>query len=321
MSDNRLNIVSTEGTPSPGRQKNMNATEAEAKFERQWLINSHQFDPFRNVKEKMRVERTWEILKEFVNPSSLLVVDLGSGWGEFSKRLVKDGARVHAVDISTLALKRLENVSNITTYRQYIPLTKLADDIYDIVLGTDIIAYLPSNDYRLFISEMARLVKPDGIVVCSTPIDINSEDALYRFNELVETDFKIEKWRFSYHRLWIRVRDFFEAPCRFVKASKDAEYRQRELKMRYSLSHWWFDVNSGPFLSKFWRVFQYLSNPLANGIRRNKWLLLNLEKVCKLLWDEEGISHAIFVGRRRPLVETPEEDIPVERKGKRQVWE
>lgn len=322
MSDNRLNVISSgSGSPPPQRPKETNPVEAEARFERQWLTDPEQFDPYRNIKEKIRIERTWELIQEFADPHSLLIVDLGSGWGEFSKRFANKGNQVHAVDISSLALKRLDNVANIVTYKQYIPRTKLKDDLYDVVLGTDIIAYLPNADYRLFISEMARLVKPHGIVVCSTPIDINSEDALYRFNELAETDFKIEKWRFGYHRLWIRIRDFFEAPRRLAKASQNPEYRQRELKIRYSLSRWWFEINSGRFLGKFWSLFQYLSNPFANFVRKNQWLLLKLETVSKLLWDEEGISHAIFVGRRRPLIETPKEDIPIERKGKRQVWE
>ena len=205
--------------------------------------------------------------------------------------------------------------------QEYVPRTKLDDMRYDVVLAAELIAYLPPDEYRLFMSEMCRLVKRDGFVVCSTAIDINSEDALVRFAELFETEFQPIKWVVSYDRLWIRLSDFLEAPRRFTKASEDDNYRQRELQNRKSLGRWWFSLNSHKAVAWLWKIVGLVSKPVANAFSNSPWMLVQLEKLCKTFWDDQGISHAIVIGKRWPLARTPEKDIPVVRPGKRQVWE
>ncbi|MFN4174223.1 MAG: hypothetical protein ACK4HV_03870, partial [Parachlamydiaceae bacterium] len=51
----------------------------------------------------------------------------------------------------------------------------------------------------------ARLIKPDGLLIISTPIDIDSEDAASRFLSLIHTEFDIEEILPSHHALWIRL--------------------------------------------------------------------------------------------------------------------
>lgn len=327
MSKDRLNVIGTQNAPSnpplesprPGSLR----LEAQAKFERLWMVDPEQFNPLRNCKERERLARSWDLMKEFADPSGKLAADLGCGSGIFSRKLTEGGAGVHAVDIAHQALQRVQEMglSGIKTFQEYVPRTSLKDEAYDIVVATEIIAYLPHTEQRLLMSELCRLVKRKGIVICSAPIDINSIDALQRFGELAETEFKIEKWTFSYHRLWIRILDFFQAPRRFAKAAQDAEYRERELSMRQALSHWWFKWNSKKPFSLVWSLMQYLTNPLADFLKQQRSLLLGLEKICRFFWTDTGISHALFVGTRRPLIVVKPEEIPQERKHKREVWE
>jgi len=327
MSDDRLRVISVENNQASITRTfkpKTNREEVQAEFERLWNRNPKQFDPLRNCMERERLKRTFAMIEEDFNLSGKLVVDLGCGRGVFSRRLQDGGAIVDAVDIAKNALKSLEeeDTRNIRSIHDYVPSTKLEDDRYDLVVCTDLIAYIKPREHRLTINELARLVKREGYIICSTPIDIHSEDAIERFAALAETDLEILQWRFSYHCLYIRFLDFFEAPRRFARARKDKTYCEKALNDRHHLARWWFKVNSLPVIGDFWGIAKYLTSPVANWVKQSRTVLLGLEKVCRLFWSESGISHAIFMARRRPLVEpTPVESQPIERKKKRTVWE
>jgi chemotaxis methyl-accepting protein methylase len=203
-----------------------------------------------------------------------------------------------------------------------LPSTKLDDDAYDLVLCTDVIGYLNSKDYRLLMAELSRLVKRTGHVVCSTAIDINSEDALQRFGSLAETEFEIEEWQFSYHLLLLRLKRFFEAPAQYVNAAKAAEMRKQGLSQRQGLSHLWYKLNTSQPAKWLWQPIKWFFNPVNYFLRQSQGLMIFLEKICKFFWSESGISHAIFLGKRRAFVIPTKADLESrELKGKRQVWE
>lgn len=325
MADHPLKVVATDSSiasPQPSRERSARV-ELQAKMERLWLIAPEQFDPTRNCIERERVERTSEVLRALSEHTGL-AADLGCGYGEISRRMQSQGWTVQGVDIASNALKAFaeRGAEGIRLIQDAMPSTKLPDDSYNLVVCTEVIAYLPARDHRLFMAELSRLVKKDGSVVCSTPIDINSVDALARFGELAETEFQIERWRFSHHLLLLRLKGFFEIPQEFVKASKDAEYRRWVLSQRSSFSRWWYQLNTTKIAGYFWQPFKWLAAPVVHLMKNNRAAMLFLEKICRFFWDEAGISHAIFAGKRRPLIPPTQADLEsVERKGKRQVWE
>jgi len=332
MINNRLNIISvtnsneTKNKQAPSSDRAAKKLEAQAKFERLWLLDPEQFNPLRNSMERERLNRTFALIKEISDPSGQQIADLGCGPGVLSVRLRDAGAdKVTALDISSQALKLLKekDAQRIETVQDYLPMTSLNDNTYDLVIATDVIAYLPPQDYRLFFSELSRLVKSEGYVVCSTSLDLNSEDALERFAALAETEFKIEKWRFSYHNLYIRLLNFLEMPAKCVRASRSKEYRQKELSQRHSLNQWFFKWNSTPIPAFFWSGIQFIIKPIAEFLKQNQKVLIFLEKVSYSIWNSNRISHAIFIGKRKPLfVQLPDKaSQPIERKQKKQVWE
>lgn len=335
MSKNRFEIIATEGieeTPRPSQKANSPISlqkkrreEAKAKFERLWLIDPEQFNPNRNCTERERIKRTWNLMMEFFSPENKEIADLGCGSGELSERLCKHGAHVCAVDIASNALKLVEakQCSYLITSQDYVPRTRLKDDFYDVALSTELIANLPEDEFRLYFSELSRIMKPQGYVVCSTQVDIASQDALQRFGNLAETEFKIEKWVFSYHYLYICLYDLLASPSRFVKARNDSEYRHRKLlEKRSALSRWWFKINSSPFPAIVWRGIEIVLRPVLKFFQQSQRTMRILEKISAFLWSESGISHAIFIGTRRPLIEPLTEDQqPIERKHRKQVWE
>lgn len=275
--------------------------EAQAKFERLWLLNPQKFNPLRNCLERERIDRTWRLIRQSGELHQKLTTDLGCGFGVIAQKLSEKGARVDAIDVASNALKHVPVSSNINPLQDYVPKTKLVDSAYDWVISTDLIALLPIQEHRLYFSELARLVKSDGWVVCSTAVDFNSEDSLQQFATLAETEFNIENWILSYHRLYIQLLDFFKAPGRFAKASQNSEYRKQELERRFSISRWWFRLNSHKPLGAFWSVIAWITHPIVNLIKQSKGILLFLEPITKFLWPENGISHVIFFGKKAPI--------------------
>jgi 2-polyprenyl-3-methyl-5-hydroxy-6-metoxy-1,4-benzoquinol methylase len=280
MSD-RLNIIKEGNTENNGKKGLSNSkssssrTEAEARYERMWLTDPEQFNPETSPMQHLRIERTKAFLDKIKGIKTC--VDVGAGYGALSRFLATKSIVVTAVDISNNSLKRLEGINGIVTVHDYVPDTKLPDKSFDLVLSTDLIAHLPKNEYRLFVSELVRLSRDDSIIVVSTPVDIHSDEALNLFASLMETEIVIEEWLFSYHRLYIRT---------------------IEVLRKFRL------------------------NPIARLLRSSTFFMNICEKISKSIWQHAGISHAIFKGRKKPLMLLPPDSKrPIEHKNKRFVWE
>lgn len=323
----RLNVIQSPAPKRPIKRDFDSETSPlaiQAKFDRLWLSDKEQFDPYRNSLEKERLQRTWSLLQRHIDPAGKTAVDLGCGYGALATKLSQQGATVHAVDVSNNALKHLKQPDGIPIklIQACMPKTVLADDFYDIVLSTELIAYLPPKEERLYFAELSRVVKANGFVISSTALDIHTEGALQRFAALVETEFQVTEWVLSYHAWFLRLLDFLKAPHRFAKGSKDASYRKIEINKRRFLGQKWFQINTTPLLGAFWSVFQHLTHPLVKALEKQQKPLLYIEKMCRFFSAENGISHATFIGKRHPLWQTTEtEALAITPKHKKQVWE
>jgi 2-polyprenyl-3-methyl-5-hydroxy-6-metoxy-1,4-benzoquinol methylase len=324
---NKLHITNVEHQQHPKTpvvNRSVRRQEIQATMERMWLNDAEQFNPERDSVQRKRVSHTLMTVKKYLDLNDKRCVDLGCGSGVITRLLRDANSKVDAVDIANLALERLKahDMRHITPIQDCLPSSRLEDNAYDLVVCTELIGYLDPKEYRLLFAELARLVKKEGYVACSSSLDIHSENALERFSALAETEFEIEEWVLGYHLLWIKGCHFLEAPAHFIRASQDAFERNQEIGKRKALNKWWFRFNSTRPMALFWRGVNLLASPLAKGLRQSDALVNILEKVTKLIWDESGISHALFIGNRRPLTfPLPKNEIPIERKHKREVWE
>ena len=139
------------------------------------------------------------------------------------------------------------------------------------------------------------------------PLDIYSEDALERFVNLVETEFRISHWVLRHHALHLRLLHFLKAPSKFFKAWKDPEKRKIGLAKRTGWARSWFKINSTLLPILLWAPLSWILTPIVYLFEQSSPLLLFLEKICKLFQGDRGISHATFVGTRRPLFEEKKE--------------
>lgn len=321
---NPLAVIKVEGgiKPTLASSRQQRRKELENYLNQIWEHDPQRFDPNRNCMERERIERTCKLITSHVSLPGKKAVDLGCGYGEISKLLHSKGSQVNALDIAPQALGHLKDEPGLILKRECLPSTTLDDDAYDLVVCTDVIAYIPREEYRLLFSELSRVVNKDGKVICSTAIDIYSEDALERFVEFAQTEFDFDDWYLSYHKLHLKLSAFFEAPRRFVRAAGDDFFRQESVNRRFGFSRTWFNWNSKAAPAYFWKLVSWLFYPMTALLENSRGFLLFLEHISKSIWQEEAVSHAIFIGRRRPLVPPPTpEQIPEERKGKKQVWE
>ena len=180
----------------------------ETHFENKWIQDPDQFNPHLTALKRDYFKKLKACFNEEVSGKSC--VDLGAGSGELSKFLADLGATVTAVDISPTALKMISD-SRIRKEQHFVPYTTLPDDGFDYVIAANLIAEIPETEQRLFFSELSRIVKPDGKIILSSPLDINSEDALQKLIYLAETELEIDTLELSYHRLYIRGLNFLKA--------------------------------------------------------------------------------------------------------------
>ncbi len=326
MAENRLNIISivpSQFEQPPGFSRGARIREMQAKFERLWLLDPERFNPLRNCVQQERLKRTWQLLTKHVDVLNKQAIDIGCGAGVFSRQLRDGGASVTAVDIAENALKRFKEIDakNIQLKQGGMPSTTLPDHAYDIVICTEVIAELSPEDYRLFFAELSRLIKPDGHLICSSDIDIDSVGGLERLTELAQTEFDLLETVASYHALYIRLKHFFEAPSYFIKGWQESDFRQKELTSRRGLNRGWFWLNTMPPFVWLWNLLNPLTRPILKFLKSNTKCLLRLEKICRLIWDQDGISHYLFIAKRRPLKTVEPEDIPIEKPRRKEVWD
>lgn len=327
MDNNRLKVTRVENTKQPQPlipSRGTRRQEVEATMERMWLNDPEQFNAERDAVQRKRIYNTILAIKENISVSGKRCADLGCGSGSITRLLRDAGAKIDAVDIASNALNllKLNDMENITAIQDCLPSTLLDDNAYDLVVCTEMIGFLQPKEYRMLFAELARLINKEGLVACSSSLELNSENALERFATLAETEFEIEEWILRYDFVWLKICRFFESPALYIKAGKEPFERNKELDKRKSLSRLWFKINSSQPVTSFWRVVDCAFCPLAAKLRQSDRLVDILGTVTKFIWDESGISHALFIGKRRPMsFPLPANEIPVEMKHKREVWD
>lgn len=326
MPENRLNVITVNSDISDSSFQNMRKTrskELQAKFERLWLIDPERFNPLRNCLERERLDRTWNLLVKHIEIANQKVVDIGCGSGVFSRRMRDAKANVGAIDIAENALKKFKEIDaqDIHIQQDIMPNTHLADHGYQVVVCTELIAEIPKEDYRLFFAELSRIIQPSGLLVCSSPIDIYSEGGMEKLNELAQSEFDIIEEKLSYHALYIRLKHFIKSPLRFIKGWNNKDFRKNEMNALNGFARWSFWLNTTPFMIWFWYLCRPLVSPICKFMNDSTKTLRFLEKICRFLWDKDGVSHYLFIAKRRSLRSFDPDQVPIEKPKRKEVWD
>jgi SAM-dependent methyltransferase len=109
-------------------------------------------------------------------PDGALVLDLGSGPGSFDYRRARN-LKVLATDI--LPLTRNADTPHVEWFRADGARLPLRDDTVDAVISHYVFEHV--TDLENTLDEVARILRPDGVVFCSVPRTASFDDRFYRF--------------------------------------------------------------------------------------------------------------------------------------------
>ncbi len=146
----------------------------------------------------------------------LQVLDLGCGTGYGAKILARQAAQVVAADVDDYPLHygeetypdekiqrvRIAPISNI----QGLP---FKDGSFDAVVSFEVIEHVPVQQMEAFFAEIARVLKPEGVVVLSTPnkhVYIHYPDPYHVSLMTLEEFRRLLESRFNHVQLWGQVR-------------------------------------------------------------------------------------------------------------------
>lgn len=117
--------------------------------------------------------RDWIIdaLRKHSPPTRARVLEVGPGSGVYLPVLAGLFEEVYATDIEVAYLKNAETLrnrhSNITLLADDITASKLPPQSFDLILCSEVIEHIENS--QAAIAGMRRLLKPDGVLILSTP--------------------------------------------------------------------------------------------------------------------------------------------------------
>lgn len=107
------------------------------------------------------------------------VLEVGCGAGKFSKRLLRAGADLKAIDVNRKFIDRLREHS--TEAFDLCSVTDLSykDSCFDRVIMFDVLHHLPDDEaYEKALSEIKRVLKPEGYAIIWEGSDSSGEELL-----------------------------------------------------------------------------------------------------------------------------------------------
>lgn len=144
----------------------------------QWWDPTGKFKPL-HVINPLRIELIRDLACQHFGKSlphsspfdGLKLVDIGCGGGLIAEPMRRLGAAVTAIDasdknIKTATVHAQQNELDIDYRHSTAEALAEAGEQFDIVLALEIVEHVA--DYELFLSTISRLVKPGGMLFCST---------------------------------------------------------------------------------------------------------------------------------------------------------
>lgn len=125
-----------------------------------------------------------------LNPQKGKILDIGTGTGDFLKTAKNDGWDITGIEPSPKA-KQIASEKGVT----FADTTNLlSDHSFDVITMWHVLEHVPNLDNQ--ISELKRLLKPEGTIIIAVP-NFNSYDAKHYGNFWAAYDVPRHLWHFS----------------------------------------------------------------------------------------------------------------------------
>jgi ubiquinone/menaquinone biosynthesis C-methylase UbiE len=106
------------------------------------------------------------IESHFEAPKDITVLDVGCGIGNYHPQLVSEVGSVTGIDVSQACIERARTRNPSVTYDTYegeqLP---YADNSFSLAYCVCVVHHVPPASWQRFVNELARVVKPGGMVV------------------------------------------------------------------------------------------------------------------------------------------------------------
>lgn len=139
---------------------------------------------------KQKAVRDKVSLIEYYNGSKGIVLDIGSGTGDFLAEAKKQNWKTVGMEPSDKA-KSIAKQKGVCLVESY---DELEDHYFDVITMWHVLEHVPDLDFQ--INELKRLLKPDGIIIIAVP-NYKSFDALHYGKYWAAFDVPRHLWHFS----------------------------------------------------------------------------------------------------------------------------
>jgi len=159
--------------------------------------------------QKFRHSQSLRLIKPIIvrKGRSLTLLDIGCAFGDFTQKVwhLNPANKVHGIDISENAIGVV-----VRKYPQMefsigaLPVLNFPDHTFDVVLCLEVLYYLDHSIWQEALASIRRVLKPQGFVLISGPIDSGRRyfDEKELLLLLTSTGMKVKKVQYGYHRLY-----------------------------------------------------------------------------------------------------------------------
>ncbi len=157
-------------------------------------------------------------VKPIVNSKTVLDIASGSGYG--TKILAESAKFVYGIDVNEVAVNysRKNYASKNTKYlvgnAETIP---LEDNTVDVVVTFETIEHI--KNYRKFLDEISRVLKPDGLLIISTPNDVEFAEG----NHFHLHEFKYDELVALLRKYYKNIDSYFQSTWKYVAIGTEDE--------------------------------------------------------------------------------------------------
>jgi ubiquinone/menaquinone biosynthesis C-methylase UbiE len=114
---------------------------------------------------RAKVRELLHELRRIGDPSHLRVLDVGCGVGETDALLAAEVRELHGVDVSEGSIRRAREANPGVEYRSYAgERLPYGDATHDAAFAICVMHHVPPAEWPAFMAEMARVVRPGGLV-------------------------------------------------------------------------------------------------------------------------------------------------------------
>lgn len=124
------------------------------------------YDTYLKIKNNPRYTKIWNYFKRNGITGGKLL-DIGCADGEFSAPLIKEGFDCYGLEFVEKAMKESAEKGIKVTEGSFLERFPFEDNTFDIVFGGEVIEHTTDDSY--FLSETARVLKDNGLLIISTP--------------------------------------------------------------------------------------------------------------------------------------------------------